>query len=115
MFVVAGGGYGIACYRALQKQEIPFATGILFENDVDCQVALELSDHAVVTPAFEAMTDVQFQKASDLLLRCEAVIDAGTPVGTLNQLNRKLLRLAEEKNIPIYRSKDRQEVWAWNT
>ena len=115
VFVVAGGGYGIACYRALQKQEIPFATGILFENDVDCQVALELSDHAVVTPAFEAMTDVQFQEASDLLLRCEAVIDAGTPVGTLNQLNRKLLRLAEEKNIPIYRSKDRQEVWAWNT
>ena len=112
VFVVAGGGYGIACYRTLQKQEIPFATGILFENDVDCQVALELSDHAVVTPAFEAMTDVQFQEASDLLLRCEAVIDAGTPVGALNKLNRKLLRLAEEKNIPIYRSKDRQEVWA---
>jgi iron complex transport system ATP-binding protein len=110
VFVVAGGGCGITCYRALQKQEIPFATGILFENDVDCQVALELSDHVVLAPAFEAMTDVHFKEASELLLRCEEVIDAGTPVGTLNQLNRKLLRLAEEKKIPVYRIKNTQEV-----
>ena len=88
----------------MQKQEIPFATGILFENDVDCQVAKELSNHVVVAPAFEAMTDVQFEAAANLLLRCEAVIDAGTPAGTFNQLNCKLLRLAEEQNIPVYRS-----------
>lgn len=114
VFVVAGGGYGIPCYRALQKQEIPFATGILYENDVDCQVALELSDHVVVAPAFEEMTDIQFQEASELMLQCEAVVNAGTPVGTLNQQNSELLQLAEEKKIPIYRRKDIQEVWAWN-
>lgn len=109
VFVVAGGGYGISCYRTLQKQEIPFATGILFENDVDCQVAKELSNHVVVAPAFESMTDAQFEEASDLLLQCEAVIDAGTPAGTFNQLNFKLLRLAENHNIPVYRSKGTQE------
>ena len=109
VFVVAGGGYGISCYRALQKQEIPFATGILFENDVDCQVAKELSNHVVVAPAFESMTDAQFEEASDLLLQCEAVIDAGTPAGTFNQLNFKLLRLAEDHNIPVYRNKSMQE------
>lgn len=114
IFVIAGGGYGIPCYRALQKQEISFATGILYENDVDCQVALELSDHVVVAPAFEEMTDIQFQEASELMLQCEAVVDAGTPVGTLNQRNSRLLRLAEVKKIPIYRSKDMQEVRAWN-
>ena len=113
VFVVAGGGYGISCYRALQKQEIPFATGILFENDVDCQVAKELSNHVVVAPAFESMTDAQFEEASDLLLQCEAVIDAGTPAGTFNQLNFKLLRLAEEHNIPVYRSKGTQEGQVW--
>ena len=113
VFVVAGGGYGISCYRALQKQEIPFATGILFENDVDCQVARELSDHVVVAPAFEAMTDSQFKEASDLLLRCEAVIDAGTPAGTFNQLNFNLLRLAEDHNIPVYRSEKSQEEQVW--
>ncbi len=110
VFVVAGGGYEIPCYRALQKREIPFATGILFENDVDCQVALELSDHTVITPAFEKMTDAQFQEASHLLLACHAVIDAGTPIGTLNQLNNKLLQLAKEKNIPIYPKQKQQET-----
>lgn len=115
VFVVAGGGYGISYYRTLQKQEVPFATGILFENDVDCQVARELSNHVVVAPAFEAMTDAQFKEASDLLLRCEAVIDAGTPVGTFNQLNFDLLRLAEDHNIPVYRSEKMQEEQVWNT
>ena len=115
VFVVAGGGYGISCYRALQKREIPFSTGILFENDVDCQVAKELSNHVVVAPAFEAMTDEQFDEASELLLQCEAVIDAGTPAGTFNQRNFELLRLAEVNNIPVHRSKLTQEKQVWNT
>lgn len=101
VFVVAGGGYGIPCYRALQKRSIPFATGILFENDVDCQVARELSDHVVTAPAFEEMTDLQLEQAADLMLRCGAVMDAGTPAGALNRLNRRLLRLAEEKGLPF--------------
>ena len=50
VFVIAGNGCGIDCYRALQKQQIPFATGILFENDVDAQVARELSDHVILAP-----------------------------------------------------------------
>ncbi len=109
-FIVAGGGYGIPCYRALQKKEVPFATGILFENDVDCQVALELSDNVVTAAAFEPMTDEQYQKAAGLLLRCEAVIDAGTPEGTLNHLNGSLLRLAEENDIPVHHGRDMREV-----
>lgn len=113
VFVVAGGGYGIPCYRALQKQKIPFATGILFENDVDYQVAKELSDHVIVAPAFEAITEAQFQEAAALLLKCDTVIDAGTPMGTFNQLNSRLLQLAEEKKIPIHHNKNKQEVQVW--
>ncbi|MDO4732230.1 MAG: ABC transporter ATP-binding protein [Bacillota bacterium] len=115
LFVVAGNGYGIPCYRALQKQEIPFATGILFENDVDFQVAKELSSHVVLAPPFEAMTEAQFEEAAALMLQCEAVIDAGTPTGTFNQLNFKLLRLAEDHKIPVNGSKDWQEGQIWNT
>lgn len=103
VFVVAGGGYGIPCYRALQKKQIPFAVGILFENDVDCQVARNLSDHVVTAPAFEPMTETQFRQASALLRTCEAVVDAGTPTGTLNPYNKKLLELAEAEKLPIYR------------
>ena len=104
VFVVGGNGYGIDCYRALQKQQIPFAAGILFENDVDCQVAMELSDHVVTAPAFEPVTEEQFDKAVSLMLRCESVLDAGTPIGTFNRTNERLLMLAEEKHIPIHKS-----------
>lgn len=106
IFVVAGGGHGISRYRELQKRKIPFATGILFESDVDCQVAKELSDHVVTAPSFEPMTERQFRKAADLLTACEAVIDAGTPAGTLNHYNTELIRLAEDRGIPVYRGKD---------
>ena len=101
VFVVAGGGHGIACYRSLQKQEIPFATGILFENDVDYQVARELSDHVIVAPAFETINDTYVHEAEQLLLQCNMVIDVGTPVGTFNQANAGLLALARKNKIPV--------------
>lgn len=104
VFVIGGGGFGIPCYRALQKQQTPFATGILFENDVDFQVAAALSDHLVTCPAFSGMTQAQFAAAAELMTRCGAVVDAGTPVGALNQYNADLLELARARQLPIYTS-----------
>ena len=103
IFVVAGNGRGIECYRALQKRQIPFATGILYENDVDAQVAQELSDFVITAHAFEPMSELHFEQAAAVLTHCEAVIDAGTSIGSLNQMNGKLLAFAKEKNIPIHR------------
>ena len=102
VFVIAGAGCGIPVYRALQKREIPFATGILFVNDVDSQVARALSSNVVSAPAFEEITDGQYRQAEQMLLRCEAVIDAGTPIGTGNRKNKQLLQLAREKDVPIH-------------
>ena len=102
VFVIAGAGCGIPVYRALQKKGIPFATGILFENDVDFQVARALSSNVVSAPAFEEITDGQYQQAEQMLLQCVSVIDAGTPIGTGNQKNKLLLQLARDKKIPIY-------------
>ena len=101
VFVVAGAGYGIPVYRRLQKQGIPFATGILFENDVDFQVARMLSGQVVSCPAFTEMREERFEKAAQLLKRCPQVIDAGTPIGPLNEKNRSLLELAHQlhKNV----------------
>ncbi len=101
VFVVGGSGFGIPYYRALQKQQIPFAAGILFENDLDYQVAKELSDHVVTASAFEPMNESQFDMAAMLLLQCKTVIDAGTPTGALNQMNQRLFKLAKENKIPI--------------
>ncbi len=102
VFVVGGGGRGVECYRALQKRQIPFAAGILFANDVDCQVAAALSDHLVVAEAFEPMAERHYEAAAALLLRCGAVIDAGTPIGALNRMNGRLLTLARERGAAVY-------------
>lgn len=106
VFIVGGGGFGIPFYRALQKRSIPFAAGILYENDVDLQVAAKLSDNVVTAPAFERMNKKQFDEASRLLEGCEAIIDAGTPVGEFNSFNAELIKLAESRGIPVYRRED---------
>ncbi len=101
VFVVAGGGWGTPCYRELQKLQIPFATGILFENDVDFQAARVLSAQTISAPAFTPMTQAQFDAAASCMLQCRTVLDAGTPAGPLNERNRQLLCLAREHGIPI--------------
>lgn len=101
VFVVAGNGRGIPVYRRLQKQQIPFATGILFENDADMQVAKELAAYMITTPAFEPVQKQCYEQAVQTLLVCDSVIDAGTPIGSFNAMNGKLLELAREHNIPI--------------
>lgn len=103
VFVVAGAGAGIPCYRLLQKQGLPFATGILFENDIDTPIAKQLTDHVVTAPAYTPMTGEQFEAAARLLEGCELVLDAGAPIGPLNRMNQKLLALAQEKQIPVRR------------
>lgn len=103
VFVVGGAGYGIPCYRALQKQQVPFAAGILLENDVDLPVARNLSDHVVTSRAFEPITDAAYQKAVRLLESCGAVVDAEAPIGTVNRANQSLLALAQQRGIPVYR------------
>lgn len=101
VFVVSGGGYGIPYFRELQKKQTPFAAGIIFKNDIDFQVASKLSDYVISAPPFEPVTEELFDAASDLLLKCDTVIDAGGNNGTFNHYNRKLLELAEKNGIMI--------------
>ncbi|MDO5151961.1 MAG: ABC transporter ATP-binding protein [Eubacteriales bacterium] len=101
VFVVGGGGFGIPFYRELQKRQIPFAAGVLYENDIDYPVAKGLSSHVISAPAFSVMQRQQLDAAADWMERCSLVIDAGTPARELNALNRELLSLAREKGIPV--------------
>ena len=101
VFVIAGAGFGANVFRSLQKKQTPFATGILFENDVDFRIAKGLTDHIISVPAFEPMKEEHFKKALDLMLKCGTVIDAGTPVGRLNELSGRLIDLATEKGLTV--------------
>ena len=51
VFVIAGNGSGRNTYRRLQREGIPFATGILFQNDLDYPVAKALAQAKVIGTA----------------------------------------------------------------
>ncbi len=103
VFVTAGNGCGTPWYRELQKKGIPFATGILFENDTDCQTADALSSCVIKASAFEPISEKVFSQASDVLKNCKYVLDTGAVIGSLNYQNARLLQAAEENRIPIVR------------
>ena len=89
-FVLAGAGKGIPIYRMLQKHGIPFATGILFENDIDMQIARVLSKHVVSASAFSIAGEQEIAEAKRYIDRMRYIIDAGTPLGQQNERCREL-------------------------
>jgi iron complex transport system ATP-binding protein len=95
VFVLSNGGKGIPVYRSLQKDAIPFAAGILAENDIDCSVAEKLAVEVVKTPAFETISREAADRALQLVQSCETVIDAGLTIGETNQVLKTVLQEAE--------------------
>jgi iron complex transport system ATP-binding protein len=71
IFVIAGGGTGIAEYRSLQQQGLPFVTGILHENDVDFQVAAELASEVISEPGFVTISDEHADRDGPRLESCD--------------------------------------------
>ena len=104
VFVVGGNGCGIPVYRALQKKGIPFAAGILFENDVDYQVARSLGQCIFSVPAFEQITGEVLERAKTCLRACSCVVDAGTELKDANRANAELFKEATLLGIPVVKS-----------
>lgn len=94
VFVIAGGGTGRTVYRRLQRQGTPFATGILFQNDLDYPAARALAAELIEAEAFEPIADRQFAEAKKRLDACEKVICCRKAFGTLERANQELLDYA---------------------
>lgn len=94
IFVIAGGGSGRNVFRRLQREGIPFAAGILFENDLDYPVARALAVKTVSTAAFEPIPDERLEEAKRLIDQCGRVICCRENFGTLEQANRELCAYA---------------------
>ena len=107
-FVIGGAGRGIPVYRALQRRGVPFAAGILPENDVDYAVAKALAVETVAVPAFAPMDEGAFDRAKAVMLGCEHVICCLDGFGELNQNNRQLRDEAavRGKILPVSRLSD---------
>ena len=97
IFVLAGNGSGIPIYRTFQRKNIPFATGVLFTNDVDYQLARLFATEVVSEEPFSGISDASFERAKELMLSCEKVIDAGCIIGESNKRMQELKELAEKE------------------
>ena len=97
VFVISSGGTGIPVYRKLQKQNIPFAAGILYPNDMDYQLARLLAAEVITTPAFEEIAEPAFVRAKLMIMECERVIVTEFPIGTMNRRITELLVTAKQK------------------
>ncbi|TCL44469.1 ABC transporter ATP-binding protein [Harryflintia acetispora] len=104
VFVIAGGGTGIPAYRALHKSGIPFATGILHENDVDYQLARDLANEVVYAPAFERIGKAAYARALQRMKACGTVLCCLKSYGEMNQKNRELFEEAGRLGLRIIES-----------
>lgn len=97
VFVIGGGGSGIGLYRQLQRRGIPFAAGVLQENDLDYPVARELAAEIITVPAFEPVSPESVEQAKRVMDGCETVICCLDRFGTMNRGNEELCTHAGEK------------------
>lgn len=103
VFVIGGGGRGIPHYRRLWRAGIPFAAGVLQENDLDYPVARALAAEVIAERAFEPVSEAALERAVHVLEGCRQVLCCCSTFGTMNQGNRRLLEAAQAQGKPIQR------------
>lgn len=96
LFVIGGGGTGLAVYNRLQRQNIPFAAGILQENDVEYAAASALAACVFSEKAFFPVSEETFLRAKQMLGSCKTCICALTEFGPYNEKNRQLFEYAKK-------------------
>lgn len=74
VFVIAGNGSGRNTFRRLQREGIPFAAGLLWENDLDYPAAKALSSQLFSVPAFEPVPEALLEQAMRCMDGCRKVI-----------------------------------------
>ncbi|MBR1863960.1 MAG: ABC transporter ATP-binding protein [Ruminococcus sp.] len=93
-FVIGGGGMGMEVYRDLQRRGIPFAAGVIHENDTEYFTALTSAEEVISERAFEPVGEKAYGRARqvmrDIMARGGRVICCCENFGTMNRLNLKL-------------------------
>ena len=99
VFVLAGNGKGTPVYRHLQRAGIPFATGILWENDLDYPAARALASAVIAVPPFSAAEEEVILRAQKQLDACREVVCTVEPesLGEWGNPLRRLLEHAEKQ------------------
>ena len=103
LFVIGGAGSGIPVYHALQRKNVPFAAGILMENDVEYQDACAAASRVVSVKPFFPVTEEEIAEARSWIKTCETCICCAETFGPYNEANRALCEYAKTlgKLIPV--------------
>lgn len=101
VFVLAGNGKGIPIFRHLQKHSIPFSTGIIYTNDIDYELAVDLSSEIYSIPAFEDVTEEIIESCKVSILKCKKIINSGIEIKKHNKFQQELLDFAMTNNVEI--------------
>lgn len=99
IFVIGGNGSGIPVYRRLQRQGVPFAAGILPENDVDHPVAFALAAEVIAQRAYHPIGEDTFLRALSVLEGCRQVLCCLREFGPLNEANRRLAQAGGDRTV----------------
>lgn len=94
IFVIGGGGAGIPVYRRLHRMGIPFAAGVLHENDLDFPVASALAAQVIPEQAFLPVSTAALETAKAVMAECQRVICCTPRFGEINRANELLRDLA---------------------
>ena len=107
VFVIGGGGSGTALYRRLQRRGIPFAAGILPENDVELPTARALAVETVTERAYQPIGEDAYARAQALVRQCGNAVCCLDLFGPVNEKNRVLRDWAQQGG--LLRSKSELE------
>lgn len=110
VFAVAGGGSGIGLFRALSREGIGFACGILQPFDPDAQVASALGAPVVEVEAFGEIREEECERAYQLIEKMEYIVDTGFMIGTMNRRNTELISKAIDMEKKVYAFRKTQEI-----
>ena len=98
VFVIGGGGSAIACFRKLQREGVPFVTGILPENDLD-YAAASLATEVISSPPYQPVSPELEKQAAQRMCLCKRVLCPLKTFGPCNEANRRLKELAISKGL----------------
>ncbi len=85
-----------AKYRRLHRLGIPFAAGVLHENDLDTPAAQALASRVILEAAFEPIGQDKTDLALSLIEQCQYVLCPLDAFGTMNRANAALCDAAEK-------------------
>ena len=99
VFVLGGMGRATTLYRRLTREGVPFATGILAENDMDIPAAHHLAARVLTTAPFAPPDEAVMTEARQTLLNCGALL---IPIGFETPAwDNELICFAQEHHVEV--------------